>query len=138
MPTFDVFLSPFTFHLSPFTFHLSPRLCPSSAGCNPPSTHSIVFCLLLSCSRWFPPSLLGHLAILYLVVSLISSLSLAATLCSIWPIYCPSFLLYVRPISLFCLSVYSIKSVIFVPFLISQHGALSGSFEFSIFRSIAL
>ena len=39
--------------------------------------------LLLSCSKWFPPSLLCHLAIFCLVVPLISSLSLAATLCSI-------------------------------------------------------
>ena len=32
-----------------FLFHLSPRLCPSTAGCSPPSIPSIVFCLLLSC-----------------------------------------------------------------------------------------
>ena len=30
-------------------FRLSPRLCPSTAGCSPPSMSSIVFCLLLSC-----------------------------------------------------------------------------------------
>ena len=29
--------------------HLSPRLCPSTAGCSPPSISSIVVCLLLSC-----------------------------------------------------------------------------------------
>ena len=29
--------------------HLSPRLCPSAAGCSPPSMPSIVFCLLLTC-----------------------------------------------------------------------------------------
>ena len=62
---------------------------------------SIVLCLLLSCSGWFPPSLLYRLAIFYLIVPLISSLSLAATLCSVWSTYCPSFLLYVRPISTF-------------------------------------
>ena len=78
-----------------FTFHLSPRLCPSPAGCSPPSVPSIVLCLLLSCSKWFPPSLLCHLAIF----SLISSLSLVATLYSVWSIYCPSFLLDVRGIS---------------------------------------
>ena len=42
--------------------------------------YSIVFCLLLSCSRWFPPSLLCYLAIFYVVIPLISSLSLVATL----------------------------------------------------------
>ena len=62
---------------------------------------SIVFCQLHSCSRWFPPSLLCHLAIFCLVVLLISSLSLVATLCSVWSTCCPSFLLYVRPISTF-------------------------------------
>ena len=59
-------------------FHLSPRLCPSTAGRSPPSMSSIVFCLLHSCSRWFPPLLLC-LAIICLVVLLISSLSLVAT-----------------------------------------------------------
>ena len=29
-------------------FGLSPRLCPSTAGCSPPSMSSTVFCLLLS------------------------------------------------------------------------------------------
>ena len=28
----------------PFTFHLSRRLCPSAAGCSPPSMPSIVLC----------------------------------------------------------------------------------------------
>ena len=37
----------------------SSRLCPSTAGCSPPSMSSIVVCLLLSWSRWFPPSLLS-------------------------------------------------------------------------------
>ena len=87
------------FHL--FTFHLSPRLCPFSALCSPPSMPSIVLCLLPFCSRWFPPSLLCRLAIFYLVVPLISSLSLVATLCSVCSSYCPSFLLYVQPISTF-------------------------------------
>ena len=36
-----------------------------------------------------------------MVVLLISSLSLVATLCSIWSTYCPSYLLNVRPISTF-------------------------------------
>ena len=31
------------------------RLCPSTVGCSPPSMPSIVLCLLLSCSRRFPP-----------------------------------------------------------------------------------
>ena len=45
-------------HSPPYPFHLSPRHCPSTAGCSPPSMSSIIFCLLLSCSRWFPSSLL--------------------------------------------------------------------------------
>ena len=80
-----------------FAFHL----CLSTAGCSPPSVSSIVSCLLLSCSRLFPPSLLRRLAIFCMVVLLSSSLSLVATLCSVWPTYCPTFLLYVRPISTF-------------------------------------
>ena len=83
------------------TFRLSPRLCPSTAGCSSPSVLSIVFCPLLSCSRWFSPPLLCRLAILYLVVPLISSLSLVVTLCSVWSVCCPAFLLHVRPISTF-------------------------------------
>ena len=71
--------------------HLSHRLGPSSAECSPPSIPSVVFCLLLSCSRWFLPSFLCHLAIFYLVVPLISSLSLAATLCAT---FCPPIVLY--------------------------------------------
>ena len=39
-------------------FHFSPRFCPSNARCSPPSMCSIVLCMLFSCSRWFPPSLL--------------------------------------------------------------------------------
>ena len=65
-----------------FTIHLSPRLCPSTQDVAPPpsSTPINVFhCpLLLSCSRWFPPSWLCRLAIPYLLVPLISSLSLIA------------------------------------------------------------
>ena len=79
----------------------SSRLCPSTAGCSPPSMSSIVVCLSLSYSRWFPLSLLCHLTIFCLVVLLISSLSLNAALCSVWSTYCPSFLLYDRPISTF-------------------------------------
>ena len=72
-----------------------------TAGCSPPSVPSIVIWLLLTCSRWFPPSLLCRLDIFYLIVPLVSSLSLVATLYSVWSTYCPSFLLYVRPISTF-------------------------------------
>ena len=89
----------------------SSRLCPSTAGCSPPSMSSIVVCLLLSLSRWFPPSLLCHLAIFCLVV-----LSLVATLCSALSTYCPLILLYDQPISTFCFSVYSTISMIFVLF----------------------
>ena len=87
----------------------SSRLCPSTAGCSPPSVSSIVVCLLLSLSRWFPPSLLRHLAIFCLVDLLISSLSFIATLCSIWSTYCPSFLPYDWPNFHFCFRVYSMK-----------------------------
>ena len=62
-----------------FTIHLSPRLYPSTAGCSPPSVPSIVLCLLLSSFKWFPPFLLCRLAIFCLVIPLISSLSLVAT-----------------------------------------------------------
>ena len=77
------------------------RLCPSTAGCSPPSMSSIVVCLLLSKSRWFPPSLLCHLAIFCLVVLWASSLSLVATLCVALSTYCSLVLLYDRPISIF-------------------------------------
>ena len=40
--------------------HLSPRLSSSTAECSAPSVPSIVLCLLLFCSRWFPPSLLFY------------------------------------------------------------------------------
>ena len=50
-----------------------------------------------------------------------------------------SFILAVCPAHLhFCFSVYSIMSVIFVLFLISEHGNLSCSFRFNIYFSIAL
>ena len=35
-------------------FTPSPKLCQSTAGCSPPSMSFTVFCLSLSCSRWFP------------------------------------------------------------------------------------
>ena len=116
-----------TFHLP----RLSPRLCPSTAGCSPPSMPARLLCLLLSCPRWFPQSLLCRLAIFHLVVRLISFFILVAPLCSIWSAYCPSFLLFVRPLTAFVL-------IIFVRFLIFEHGILSGSFRFNIFHSIAL
>ena len=63
-------------------FHLSPRLCPSTAGCGPPSMSSFAFCLLPSCSRWFSASLLCCLVSFYVVILLISSLSMVDTVCS--------------------------------------------------------
>ena len=66
-------------------FSSSSRLCPFTAGFSP---HQ---CLPLSSVCCFPnpggspPSLLCRLAIFCLVVLLISSLSLVATLCSVWP-----------------------------------------------------
>ena len=47
-------------------FHLSPLLCPSTAGCSPPSVSSIVFCLLLSWSRWFPPGGMCYIRFFFL------------------------------------------------------------------------
>ena len=52
-------------------------LCPSTAGCNPPLMPSIVVCLKLSCSAWFPPHLLYHPAAC-LVVLWVFSLSRVA------------------------------------------------------------
>ena len=72
----------------------------------------IVFYLLLSGSRWFPSSLLCRLAIFCLVVLLISSLSLVATLCSVWSTYCPSFVILLCPAHLyFCFSVYPMSII---------------------------
>ena len=72
----------------------SHRLCPSTAGCSPPSMPSIVVCLGLSCSTWFPP-LLCCLATFWLVVLLIFSLSLVVSLWNAWSTCCLLFLLYV-------------------------------------------
>ena len=77
-------------------FIVPPRLFPFTAGCSPLSMPPIVLCWLPSCSRWFNPSLLCRLALFYMVVLLISSLSLVANLCSVWSTYCPPFLLYVQ------------------------------------------
>ena len=50
-----------------------------------------------------------------------------------------SFSLTICPVHLhFCFSVYTIMPIIFVLFLISEHGILSCSFRFNIFISIAL
>ena len=125
------------FGVSYLLFLLSPRLCPSIAGCSPPSMPSIAFCLLLSCSRWLPPSLLCRLAIFCLVVPLISSLPLVATLGSVFPVYCPSFLLYARPSSIFSVCILQCHSSLLF-FLIKEHGTLSCIFKFNIVLSIAL
>ena len=82
----------FPCRIIPFTCHLdfvhplqdvNPHQClPSCSGyCFPVPGGSLLLCLC-------------RLAIFYLVVPLISSPSLVATLCSVWSIYCPSFLLY--------------------------------------------
>ena len=91
-------ISPDSFPLAHFTFLLDCVHPLQGASLH---QSSIAFCLLLSCSRWFPPSLLCRLAIFCMVVLLISSLSLVATLCSVWSTYCPLVLLYVQPISTF-------------------------------------
>ena len=125
--------------------HLSPGPCPSAAGCSPPpppptpppssNPPSIVLCLLLSCSRWFPPSLLCRLAIFYLVFPLISSLSLVATLCNVWSTYCPSFLLYVRPISTFVSERILCQLSLFLSWSL---GMVYCRFRLNIFLSLAL
>ena len=63
-----------------FTFHLSPRLCPSTAGCSPPSVSSIVFCLLLSCFTF-------HLGFVHPLqdVALHQCLPLSSVFCSTVP-----------------------------------------------------
>ena len=104
-------------HLPPSTF------CPSTAGCSPPSMSSIVPCLLISHSSWFPPSLLRRLAIFYLIVPLISSLSLVATLCSGSCTYYPSLLLSAH--LHFCFNACSVMLIISVLFLISEHVIIS-------------
>ena len=108
---------------APFQFHLSPRLFPSTAGCSPPPLSSLVLCLLLSCSRWFPPSLLCRLAIFCLVVLLISSLDLLGCHSVQRLVHLLSFILAICRAHLhFCFSVYSIMSIIFVLLLISEYG----------------
>ena len=121
-----------------FTFHFSPRLCPSTAGCISPSVLAIVLCLLLSCSRWFPPScakssrhlLLGRPLDLFPLLGCHSVQRLVHLL---------SINLAICPVHLhFCLSVHSTMSIISVLFPISEHGFLSRSFKFNTFLFVAL
>ena len=93
----------------------------SSRRASPSSLRSISFCLVLACSTWFPPSLICRLDIFYLVVSLISSLSLVATVCSVWSVCCPSFFAICQTNFHICFSVYSIMSITCVLFLVSEH-----------------
>ena len=128
-------LSCFTFHLGSinvfhcplfvaFLFHLSPRLCPSTVGCSPPSVSSIVLCLLFSCSlvpfflvMSFCHLLLGRPLDLFPLLGCHSVQPLVHLL---------SFILAICPAHLhFSFSVYSIVSIIFVLFQISEHGILS-------------
>ena len=121
-----------------FVFHLSPRFYPSTSECSPPSVSSIALCLLLSCSRWFTPSLLCRLAIFCMVV-LVDLLPLLGCHSVQRLVHLLSFVLATCPAHLhFCFIVYSIMSIIFVLFLISEHGILSYSFRPNIFLSIAL
>ena len=117
---------------------LSPRLCPSTAGRSPPSMSSTVFCLLLSSSRVVPSFLvmsschllLGRPLDLFFLLGCHSVQRLFHLL---------SFILAICPAHLhFYFSLYSIKSMIFVLFQISEHGILSCSFRPNIFLSIAL
>ena len=86
---------PFIFHLKLGFVHppqdVALHQCPPlpSVCCSPVPGGSLLPCYVV------------RLAIFCMVVLFISSLSLVATLCSVWSTYCPSFLLYVRPISTF-------------------------------------
>ena len=106
-------------------FHLSPRLCPSTAECGPPSMPSV-------CCFPVPG---GSLLPCYVVLPS-STWPSPRSLPSPWLPLCAAFS---PPIVLhscymsghlhFCFSVYSIMSIIFVLFLISEHGILSCSFR---------
>ena len=114
--------------------HFSRRLCPSTAGCGPPSVPSIVLCLLFSCFRRSPPSLLclllGRPFDLFPLLGCHSVQRLVHLL---------SFILAVFPAHFdFCSSVYSIVSVIFVLFLICGYGIFSCSFRCRVFLHCSL
>ena len=120
-----------------FTFHLSPTLCPPTAGC---TLHQ---CLPL-CSVYCFPVLGGSFLLCYVVLS-----SSAWSSLDLFPLFgCHSvqrldhllsIVLAICPANFhFCFGVYLITSIIFVLFLISEHGTLSCSFKFNIFISIAL
>ena len=72
--------------------HISPRLCPSTAGCSPPSMLSIVLCLLLSCFTF-------HLGFVHPLqdVALHQCLPLSSVCC--FPVSCFTFHLgFVHPL----------------------------------------
>ena len=118
---------------------ISSRLCPSTAGCSPPSMSSIFVCLLIAFLIQVVPSfsvmsschlLLGRPLDLFPLLGCHSVHRLVHLLSfnlAIWPAHFH-----------FCFSVYSMISMIFVLFLISAHGILSFSFRSNIFLSIAL
>ena len=116
----------------------TPRLCPATAGCSPLSMLSIVLCLLRSCSKWFPPAsamsscplLLDCRIDLFLSLVTHSMQRLDQLLSFILAICLASF--YFRFI------VFSVMSIIFVLFLISEHSISSCIFRYNIFLSIAL
>ena len=115
----------------------SPRLCPSTAEFSPSS----VFHCLLSVAFLFQviPSflvksschlLLGRLLDLFPFIGCHSMQRLVHLL---------SFILAICPTHLyFCFSVYSIMSIVFVLFLISEHGIVCWSFRPNIFLPVAL
>ena len=80
------------------------------------------------CSKWFPPSLLCHHATFCLVIPLIFSLSLVATVQRLIHL-CLSFILAICPAHVhFYFDMYSVLSVFFLLFLNPKHGTLYCSF----------
>ena len=124
--------------------YVSPGLQPSAIFVHPlqgVAMPCIVLCLLLTCTRYFSPSLLCRLAIFYLVVPLISFLYVVAALCSVWSAYCPQSCYMSGPFSLLfqCVlhNVNYLISMILVLFLITELGISFCIFVFNIFLSIA-
>ena len=140
-------------------------LCPSTAGCSPPSMPSIVLSLLLSCFTFhlcfvhplqdvalhqclplsslccFPVPGGSLLAMSSCHLPLGSPLDLFALLGCHSPhrlVHLLSFILSICPSHLhFCLGVYSTLLIVFCS-LIAEHGLLPCSFGFNTFLPIAL
>ena len=115
----------------------SVSLCPSTTGCSPPSMPSVVVCLMLSCSRRFPPSLLCRFATFCLVVLLIFSLSCVAILYNACT-YVIFHSCYMFSHFNFCFSMSAMKSDMFVLFSDLRTWYLYCSFKCNILLSVTL